>query len=149
MTRLAIILVLASGPVQLVSAQNTTPDRKVDKGEGPTPDDSGPASKTELFEHPRALLQPGTNVHLENMVVRAKSGLMVRLASGKREIYAAPLDPSSLQFLALGSRVDVRGTLVEAPSVGQAMLAFAMSAHEARRLAHSRVYVDAWSVSSR
>jgi hypothetical protein len=107
------------------------------------------ATKEELFRERRELLVEGTNVYLEDMVVRAKSGVMTRVAYGKHEIFVAPIDPSELQFVAIGARVDVRGTLREAPTAPQARLAYAMSPREARRLARHRIYVRAWSLTTR
>jgi len=107
-----------------------------------------PATNEELFEEPGALRE-GTNVYLEDMVVRAKSGLVLRASDGKHQIYIAPDDPSSLDFIAIGAHIDVRGTLVVAPSARQAQLVFAMGASEARRLARKKVYVDAWYVTAR
>src|SRR5262245_38685679 len=104
----------------------------------------GPVTKKDLFASRKNLIE-GTNVHLENMVVRAKSGLMARVSDGRHEIFVAPNDPSSLDFVAVGARVNVRGTLFRSPSAGQARLIYAMSAREARRLARDPVYVDAWA----
>jgi hypothetical protein len=112
-------------------------------------DANAPATKVELFQRGSTLLIEGTNVHLEDMRVRSKSGVMMRVAYGRHEIYVAPIDPSALDFIAKGARVDVRGSLRAAPSAAQARLVYAMSAREARRLARQRVYVDAWSVNTR
>ncbi|HVK86480.1 MAG TPA: hypothetical protein VM513_20315 [Kofleriaceae bacterium] len=117
--------------------------------EEPAPVDSetqAPVDGEALFADDAELLAEGTNVHLENVVVRAKSGLMMRVAVGRHQIYVAPVDPSMLEFLAVGATVDVRGTLRRAPSAPQARLAYAMSSHEARRLARQGVYLDAWSL---
>ena len=108
----------------------------------------GPATKQEVFASRKALLE-GTNVYLENMVVRAKSGLMARLGSGRHEIFVAPNDPSTLDYIAVGATVDVRGTLVKTPSAGQARLIYAMSTRESRRIARDSVYVDAWALVAR
>jgi len=106
---------------------------------------AGPATKQELFASRSAQVE-GTNVYLESMVVRAKSGLMARIGSRGHEIFVAPNDPSSLEYVAVGATVDVRGTLVRTPSAGQARLIYAMSSRESRRLARDPVYVDAWSL---
>lgn len=111
-------------------------------------DESTPASRQELFVRDPSLRVDGTNVYLEHMVVRAKSGHMMRVAYGKHEIFVAPVDPSTLDFVAVGAKVDVRGTLRDAPSASQARLVYAMSPREARLLARSGVYVDAWSVTA-
>jgi hypothetical protein len=114
--------------------------------QAPELDEQAPVEGQELFADDGALFVEGTNVHLENVVVRAKTGLMMRVAVGRHEIYVAPVDPSMLEFLAVGATVDVRGTLRRAPSAPQARFAYAMSAREARRLARQHVYVDAWSL---
>jgi hypothetical protein len=114
----------------------------------PAPPEGGPASLPDLMEHRRELMAPGTNVYLEGMVVRAKSGQMLRVGRGKQELFVVPVDPSSVEFIAVGAKVDVRGMLVETPSAGQARLIYAMSPREAHRIARQRVYVDAWSVTT-
>jgi hypothetical protein len=101
----------------------------------------------ELFDEPDEMTE-GTNLRLEGAVVRAKAGILLRVSVGKHEIFVAPPDPSSLEFLAVGARVDVQGTLQRTPTAQQARLVYAMSRAEARRLAHTKFYVDAWSVSA-
>ena len=114
----------------------------------PPPDveDFGPVTKQELFAGPNRLIA-GTNVYLDHVVVRAKSGTMLRVGWDKHEIFVAPVDPSSLGFITVGAKVNVRGTLAKTPSAGQARLINAMSWSEARRLARQSVYVDAWAMS--
>lgn len=124
------------------------PTPGVNPAEGLPPDQLSPATNDELFGDPDAMVE-GTNVRLENLVVRAKSGLLLRASYDGHEIFVAPVDPSQLDFIAIGAHIDVLGTLVPAPSKRQAQLELAMGAREARRLAHARVYVDAWSVSTR
>jgi len=99
----------------------------------------------ELFKNPRAV-SDGTNVMFENAVVRAKSGIVLRVAIGKHEIFVVPPDPSALDFVAIGAHVAIQGTLRPTPSAPQARLIYAMSKRDAQRLAHTRFYVDAWSV---
>jgi hypothetical protein len=130
-TRTAFAIVVAAGSA---SAERQPPVREF------------PATNDELFAN-RELLAEGTNVYLSDLVVRAKSGLVMRASYRHHDIFIVPVDPSVLDFLAIGARIDVRGTLRDAPSVGQARLVFAMSASEARRLSRQRVYVDAWSVN--
>src|SRR5437868_3929069 len=100
--------------------------------QAPTPevDDFGPVSKQELFATPKKLIE-GTDVYLARMVVRAKSGTMLRVGWGTHEIFVAPIDPSALGFVTVGATVDVRGTLAKTPSARQARLIYAMSASEA------------------
>jgi len=101
----------------------------------------------EVFDEPDEMTE-GTNVRFESAVVRAKSGLLLRVAIGKHEIFVAPPDPSSLEWIAVGAKVDVQGTLQRTPTAQQARLVYAMGPVEARRLARTRFYVDAWSVSA-
>lgn len=108
---------------------------------------TGPVTKQELLEDPEAL-EPGTNVFLDDVRVRSKSGNLVRVSMGRRQLYVAPVDPSVIQFLAIGAIIDVHGTLLETPSAGQAKLIYAASGRAAARMARDRVYVDAWSVST-
>lgn len=117
-----------------------------DPGAAPATD-SPVVTKQELFAEPREMSE-GTNVRLEDVVIRAKSGIVLRVADRKREIFVVPEDPSSLDFLAVGARVHVQGTLRAAPSARQAQLIYAMGPREARKLARSRFYVDAWVVSA-
>ena len=101
----------------------------------------------ELFDEPDEMTE-GTNVRFEGAVVRAKSGLLMRVAVGTHEIFVAPPDPSSLEFLAVGANVDVQGTLRRTPTAAQARLIYAMAPGEARRLARTRFYVEASAVSA-
>lgn len=129
----------------------TTPEGPAAPPTTPTeeaPPAGGPASLSDLLENRKELMTSGTNVRLEGMVVRAKSGRTLRVRHGKQELFVIPVDPASLEFIAVGAKVDVLGTLVETPSAGQARLMYAMSAREAQRIARQRVYVDAWSVTT-
>lgn len=103
-------------------------------------------TERELFATPGAM-SDGATVRLDGVVIRAKSGNVLRVAIGHHEIFVAPNNPSTLGFLAIGARVDVLGTLRRAPSARQAQLIYAMETREARRLARTRYYVEAWSVS--
>lgn len=141
--RLASVVLLVWTELALAQVATRERPRDADAAE-----ERGPASKHELFARGRALMVEGTNVHLEDVVVRAKSGHLIRVASGRHEIFVAPPDPSQLSFLAIGAAVDVRGTLIKAPSAGQAQLIHGMGSREARRLSRQRVYVDAWSVTA-
>lgn len=110
-------------------------------------DETGPVTKEELLEDPDALV-PGTNVFLDDVKVRSTSGNLVRVSVGRRQLFVAPVDPSVIQFLAVGAIIDVHGTLRETPSAAQAKLIYAASGRAAARMARDRVYVDAWSVST-
>lgn len=111
-------------------------------------DASGPVlTAQELFADPESMTE-GTSVRLEGAVIRAKSGLVLRVAIDKHEMFVAPIDPSTIEFLAVGARIDVQGTLHRAPSAAQARLVYAMGPQEARRLARTGFYVDAWALSA-
>jgi hypothetical protein len=101
----------------------------------------------ELFDEPEQMTE-GTNVHLENAVVRAKAGILLRVRVGRHDIFVVPPDPSSMEFFAVGAKVDVRGTLERTPTAQQARLIYAMGPVEAHRLARTRFYVDAWAVTA-
>lgn len=109
--------------------------------------DSPVVTARELFAT-RGAMSDGTTVRLDGVVIRAKSGNVLRVSVAKHEIFVVPHDPSALDFLTVGARLDVQGTLRRAPGARQAQLVYAMGAQEARRLARSRYYVDAWSVSA-
>jgi hypothetical protein len=72
---------------------------------------------------------------------------MLRVRIDHHEIFVSPIDPSQLEFIKIGARVTVQGTLRPTPAAPQGGLTYAMSRAEAHRLAHTRFYVDAWSVS--
>lgn len=107
-----------------------------------------PATNQELLDTP-ALIAPGTNVDLQAVVVRAKSGNMMRVSLGRRQLFVAPIDPSMLGFIRVGAIVDVRGTLRASPGAAQARVTYAIDRKSAAQLARDRVFVDAWSVSPR
>jgi hypothetical protein len=113
----------------------------------PAPEDSGPVTKDIVFGKPKQMTE-GTNVFLDDVVVRAKSGNLLRVGEGRRSIWVAPNDPSVLDFIAVGAIVDVRGTLRETPSAPQAKLIYAARAGAAKKLARDRLFVDAWDVSA-
>lgn len=133
-----VAMVLASGE------PSADPQTGSEQGSGSAMN-AGVITAQELFKDPRAVAD-GTNVLFENAVVRAKSGIVLRIAVGKHEIFVVPPDPSALDFVAIGAHVTVQGTLRPTPSAPQAHLIYAMSRRDARRLAHTRFYVDAWSV---
>lgn len=114
--------------------------------EAPDPE-SGPATKDELFADPEEMTA-GTNVFLDDVKVRSKSGNLLRVGDGQHQLWVAPDDPSVLDFIAVGATVDVRGTLRETPSAKQAALIYAASSRAAARMARDRFYVDAWFVSA-
>jgi hypothetical protein len=103
-------------------------------------------SAQELFENPE-LMTDGTNVRLDQAVVRAKAGTMLRVKIDHHEIFVSPIDPSQLEFIKVGARVTIQGTLRPTPTAPQGRLTYAMGPSEAHRLARTRFYVDAWSVS--
>lgn len=114
-----------------------------------TPDpESGPVTKDELFADPEEEMTAGTNVFLDDVKVRSKSGNLLRVGDGRHQLWVAPNDPSVLDFIAVGATVDVRGTLRETPSAKQAALIYAASGRAAARMARDRFYVDAWFVSA-
>lgn len=129
------VVVLVAGGAALAQSENGS-----DQGSG-----SAVLTAQELFRDQRAV-PDGTNVQFENAVVRAKTGIVLRVTAAKHEIFVVPADPSVLDFLTVGAHVDIQGTLRRTPSAPQARLVYAMSAREARRLAHTRFYVDASSV---
>jgi hypothetical protein len=94
-----------------------------------------------------AALEPGTSVELDHAVVRGKSGNLMRVAHHRREIFVAPVDPSWLEWIAVGAVVDIRGTVREAPSASQARLVYAVDRATAARLARSHILIDAWAVT--
>lgn len=93
------------------------------------------------------LLTDGQNVRLDEAVVRAKAGNLLRVEIDHLQIFVAPIDPSSIELIAIGARVRVSGTLRRPPAEQQARLVYAMGPSEANRLAHTPFYVEAWSVS--
>jgi hypothetical protein len=99
----------------------------------------------ELFGDPDAMVE-GTNVRLDQAVVRAKAGTMLRVLIDHHEIFVSPPDPSKLEFVRPGARVNIQGTLRATPAAPQGQLTYAMSSGEAHRLARTKLYVDAWSV---
>ena len=135
-------------PAPAPAPSSSLPTPGVNPAENLPPDQLSPVTNDELFGDPDEMIE-GTNVHLEDLVVRAKSGLLLRAADDRHEIFVAPIDPSWLDFLTVGAHIDIRGTLRASPSARQAKLVFAMSTREAKRLARTPVYVDAWSLTAR
>jgi hypothetical protein len=132
---MAVVAMMASG-----GEPGAQPENGSDQGS-----ESAVLSAQELFEDPRAVTD-GTSVLFEQAVVRAKTGIVLRVAAARHEIFVVPADPSVLDFLAVGAHVDIQGTLRRPPAAAQARLVYAMSTREAQRLAHTRFYVDASSV---
>jgi hypothetical protein len=130
-----IVALLAAEP--LAASQNGSAETS----------DSDVRTAAQLFATPDAMTD-GLNVRIEHAVVRAKSGLVLRVVADNHEIFVAPNDPTKLDFLAIGARVNVQGTLHRAPTAPQARLVYAMSRSEARRLAHTRFYIDAWALTA-
>jgi hypothetical protein len=136
--------VLVAGAVLAGSVAGAQPPPPPPEDESP---DSAVVSADELFEAPEVMTE-GTNVRLDNVIVRAKTGNILRVRYGKHEIFVVPPDPAKLDWIAVGARIHVQGTLRRPPSAPQARLEYAMRRGDARRLARARFYVDAWSVSA-
>jgi hypothetical protein len=62
-------------------------------------------------------------------------------------VFVLPVDPSFVSFVAVGAKVDLRGTLRESPAAAQAARDFALDRASSRRLANEPLYIDAWSIS--
>jgi hypothetical protein len=103
-------------------------------------------SADELFSDPEVMTD-GLNVRLEDCVVRAKPGNMLRVRVAKHEIFVVPPDPAKLDFIAIGAHVHLQGTLRKSPSASQARLQYAMRTSDARRLARTHYYVEAWALT--
>jgi hypothetical protein len=132
-----VVGVVLAGSVRTAVSQNSPPEEP----------DTSVVTVDVLFDIPEAMNE-GTNVRLEDVVVRAKAGNVVRVSYGKHEIFVVPPDPAKLDFIAIGAHVNVQGTLRRSPSAPQAKLEYAMRASEARRLSRTRFYVDAWSLTA-
>lgn len=139
--RIVLALALMGGIVGLDARARAQPAPEADEPDAPV------VSKQELFAD-REAMTAGTNVRLDDMVIRAKSGNVLRVGHRRHEIFVVPENPSTLQFLAVGAHIDIQGTLRQAPSASQARLIYVMGAREARRLARSKLYVDAWVVTA-
>ena len=90
----------------------------------------------------------GQNVRLDEAVVRAKAGNLLRVEVNHQQIFVAPIDPSAIEHIAVGARLTIHGTLRRPPTAQQARMTYAMGATEAQRLAETPFYVEAWSVSA-
>jgi hypothetical protein len=110
-------------------------------------EDENEARNDRVFLHTQSLV-PGLGVYLTHVVVRGKSGNLMRVGDRRREIFVAPIDPSWMDFLPIGSIVDLRGTVRETPSAGQAHQTYAAGWPVARQLARNRFYIEAWAISS-
>jgi len=106
-----------------------------------------PMTADELFSEPDAMVD-GANVQLDYAVVRAKAGNVLRVRVDHHEIFVVPDDPSLLEWITVGARVNVSGILRPTPAAKQAQLIYAMGRAEARRLARTKFYVEASSVSA-
>ncbi len=112
------------------------------------PLEEGFASAEQVFaaNPPRSLAD--YEVHLEDVPVRRKSGRGLWIGySARRQVFVVPVDPSFVSFVAVGAKVDVRGTLRETPGAAQAARDFALDRASTRRLANEPLYIDAWSIS--
>jgi hypothetical protein len=112
------------------------------------PLEEGFASADQVFaaKPPRSLADH--EVHFEDVPVRRKSGRGLWIGySARRQVFVVPVDPSFVSFVAVGAKVDVRGTLRKSPAAAQAARDFALDRASARRLANAPLYIDAWSIS--
>ncbi|HSK04965.1 MAG TPA: hypothetical protein VK932_27140 [Kofleriaceae bacterium] len=112
------------------------------------PLEEGFASAEQVFaaKPPRSLADH--EVYFEDVPVRRKSGRGLWIGySARRQVFVLPVDPSFVSFVAVGAKVDVRGTLRESPAAAQAARDFALDRASARRLANAPLYIDAWSIS--
>jgi hypothetical protein len=97
-------------------------------------------------DSPRRLA--GSTVYLDDVPIRAKSGNGMWVGyTSQRRIFVAPIDPSSLNFVTVGTRVDIHGTAREAPNASLATKVFAVDGSTARRLGGDNLYIDAWSLT--
>jgi hypothetical protein len=116
---------------------------------GPAGTDEGVVEKEQLFSQLGSMTE-GTQVRLEDVVIRQKSGNVMRVGDRHHhQMFVVPVDPSSLEFLTVGAHVDVLGTLRRTPSAGQARLVYAMSRGAAWQFARDRYFIDAGTVVSR
>jgi hypothetical protein len=112
------------------------------------PDTSDPvmAGPEQVFSSGES--HPGLLVHLVDVPIRGKAGRGVWVGYEPGEqVFVVPMDPSSVEFLAVGARIDVRGELVAAPGAEHVRRHLALDASSARRLARAPHYVQAWSVT--
>jgi hypothetical protein len=92
-------------------------------------------------------LESGTTIELDHAVIRGISGNLMRVAHRGREVFVAPVNPSWLEFLAIGAVIDIHGAIRKPPSAKQAQLEYAIDRRTAARLARERFYIDAWAVT--
>lgn len=137
--KLALLLACAAG-CRSVSAE-------------PPPGDASPidaplgfATERQVFARAPAV---GLEVHLEDVRIASKAGrgLWIEGGRGRRQVFVVPIDPSQVEMLAPGARIDVRGTLRSSPSARQAALELGVGMRAARRIAASPHYIDAWAVT--
>lgn len=111
-------------------------------------DDAGAlgfATEEQVFSNDRSLI--GRGVSLDDQRVRGKAGNGLWIGGRGRRVFVTIPDPSMLEALAVGARIDIRGELRAPLAARQAMLELATGARDARRLAASPFYIDAWSVT--
>jgi hypothetical protein len=107
-----------------------------------------PRTRRQIFADQESESLIGTEVYLEDVPIRGKSGNGLWVGYQRRhQLFVAPIDPSSVEALTVGARIDVRGTLRRAPAPRQAAKLFALDAASTRRFAGERLYLDAWSVN--
>ena len=120
-------------------------------GADPPPPDAG------MFVEPKDALArdaspllAGRDVRLEDVRVRSRTGngLWVGYRSS-RQIFVVPPDPSLVEELRVGVKIDVIGTLREPPAAAQARYRYALGPRTARRLSRAPLYVHAWSVTNK
>jgi hypothetical protein len=116
----------------------------------PRPDEreAGFADPALVFTKKPPLGLVGMQVHLDHIRVQGKSGngLWVGPTKGRR-IFVVPVDPSFIEFVAVGAVLDIRGVLRETPAPAQARKSWAVDARTARCLAYEPVYIDAWNLN--
>jgi hypothetical protein len=136
----AYVLAGALMPVVLPPTMPEPSDDRSSLGDEPFVD------KQQLFAHLDSMTE-GTQVWLQDVVVRQKSGNVVRIGDHRHELFVVPQDPSTLDFLTIGAHVSVRGTLRKTQPAAQARLIYAMSSPAARRFARDRFYVGVATVA--
>jgi hypothetical protein len=118
-----LFLVLGSSGIAFSEEESCPPEPPVDP--------QGPITRID-GDSPSQLA--GSNVHLDDIPIRGKSGNGMWVGHGERRIFIAPIDPSALEFLTVGTRVDIHGTAREAPNAAQARKVYAVDRSTARRL---------------
>lgn len=115
---------------------------------GPPAAAPGFATIEQIFARPGDHSAVGLGVYLVNVPIVAKAGRGFWIASpAGRRIFVVPIDPSQLEVLRVGARVDIRGDLRYPLAARQAALELGVGMNDARRIAASPHYIDAWSLT--